>query len=75
MMLVGRPGLGKTPPLGFIYKPINEYDDRLHEKYNEEYDEYERAMSAGKHGSDGEEQLLKKPNFVTTVIYDSTRRR
>ena len=26
MMLVGRPGLGKTPPLGFIYKPINEYD-------------------------------------------------
>lgn len=31
MMLVGRPGLGKTPPLGFIYKPINEYDDRLHE--------------------------------------------
>ena len=72
MMLVGRPGLGKTPPLGFIYKPINEYDDRLHEKYNEEYDEYERAMSAGKHGSDGEEQLLKKPNFVTTVIYDST---
>ena len=40
MMLVGRPGLGKTPPLGFIYKPINEYDDRLHEKYNEEYDEY-----------------------------------
>lgn len=72
MMLVGRPGLGKTPPLGFIYKPINEYDDRLHEKYNEEYDEYERAMSAGMHGSDGEEQLLKKPNFVTTVIYDST---
>ena len=72
MMLVGRPGLGKTPPLGFIYKPINEYDDRLHEKYNEEYDEYERAMSADKHGSDGEEQLLKKPNFVTTVIYDST---
>ena len=72
MMLVGRPGLGKTPPLGFIYKPINEYDDRLHGKYSEEYDEYERAISAGKHGSDGEEQLLKKPNFVTTVIYDST---
>ena len=39
MMLVGRPGLGKTPPLGFIYKPINEYDDRLHEKYNEELKE------------------------------------
>ena len=34
MMLVGSTGLGKTPPLGFIYKPINEYDDRLHEKYD-----------------------------------------
>ena len=29
-------------------------------------------MSAGKHGTDGEERLLKKPNFITTVIYDST---
>ena len=62
----------RQPPLGFIYKPINEYDDRLHEKYELECDEYERAMSVGKHGNDGEGQLLKKPNFVTTVIYDST---
>ena len=31
MMLIGRPGLGKTPPLGFIYKPINEQDDRMFE--------------------------------------------
>ncbi len=74
MMLVGRPGLGKTPPLGFIYKPINEYDDRLHEKYVAEYDEYERALatSGSKHGNDGEEKLLKKPDYVTTVVYDST---
>ncbi len=72
MMLIGRPGLGKTPPLGFIYKPINEYDDRLLEKYNEECDEYERALSASKHGNDEEQQLLRKPNFITTVIYDST---
>lgn len=32
MMLVGRPGLGKTPPLGFLYRPIREYDDRMYEK-------------------------------------------
>ena len=50
MMLVGRPGL--------------EYDDRLHEKYNEECDEYERAMSVSKHGNDGEERLLKKPTIL-----------
>ena len=39
MMLVGRPGLGKTPPLGFIYRPINEQDDRMFEKFNEEWSE------------------------------------
>ena len=27
MMLVGRPGLGKTPPKGFIYKPLRDLDD------------------------------------------------
>ena len=37
MMLIGRPGLGKTPPLGFIYKPINEQDDMMFEKNNEEW--------------------------------------
>lgn len=31
MMLIGRPGLDKTPPLGFIYKPIGEHDGRMYE--------------------------------------------
>ena len=30
MLLVGRPGPGQSPPLGFIYKPINGNDHRLH---------------------------------------------
>ncbi len=53
MMLVGRPGLGKTPPLGFIYKPINEQDDKMFEKYNDEWNEYERAIATSndRHGS------------------------
>ena len=46
MMLVGRPGLGKTPPLGFLYKPIREHDDRMYEKYNEEWDAYEKALAS-----------------------------
>ncbi len=74
MMLIGRSGLGKTPPLGFLYTPINEYDDKLHEKYEEEWEEYERAlaMSGRKREKEGDGQLPKKPNYVTTVIYDST---
>lgn len=74
MMLVGRPGLGKTPPLGFIYKPINEQDDRMFEKYNEEWDEYERILtySANKRCNESEDNLPKRPHLVTTVISDFT---
>lgn len=48
MMLVGRPGLGKTPPLGFLYRPIREYDDRMYEKYNEEWNAYEKALASSR---------------------------
>ena len=70
MMLVGRPGLGKTPPLGFIYKPINEQDDRMFEKFNEEWSEYEKSMAAG--NRQGDTAQPRKPRLVTTVISDFT---
>ena len=70
MMLVGRPGLGKTPPLGFIYKPINEQDDRMFEKFNEEWSEYEKSMAAG--GRQNDTTQPRKPRLVTTVISDFT---
>jgi len=38
MILVGRPGLGKTPPLGFLYFPIRDYDQRLLEQARKEYE-------------------------------------
>ena len=52
MMLVGRPGLGKTPPLGFIYKPVSEQDDRMFEKFNEEWSEYEKSVAASNRQGD-----------------------
>lgn len=70
MMLVGRPGLGKTPPLGFIYKPINEQDDRMFEKFNEEWSEYEKSMATG--NRQGDTAQPRKPRLVTTVISDFT---
>ena len=70
MMLVGRPGLGKTPPLGFIYKPINEQDDRMFEKFNVEWSEYEKSMAAG--NRQGDTTQPRKPRLVTTVISDFT---
>lgn len=73
MMLVGRPGLGKTPPLSFLYRPIHEQDDRMFEQYLQECDEYERALAAtGKNKDANDSLLLKKPQLVTTVISDFT---
>ena len=75
MMLVGRPGLGKTPPLGFLYRPIREHDDRMYEKYNEEWNAYEKALALSGNRRGGEVEdctLLRKPQLVTTVISDFT---
>jgi len=65
MMLVGRPGLGKTPPLGFLYTPINEHDDKMFEKYVEECKMYEDY-------ADKEDKSIEKPHFVNTVVSDFT---
>ena len=70
MMLVGRPGLGKTPPLGFIYRPVSEQDDRMFEKFNEEWTEYEKSMAPGSRQDDSVRP--RKPRLVTTVISDFT---
>ena len=72
MMLVGRPGLGKTPPLSFLYRPIHEQDDRMFEQFLKECDEYERALVAGRNGEADNSILVKKPRLVTTVISDFT---
>jgi len=69
MLLVGRPGLGKTPPLSFLYRPIHEQDDRMFERYLQACDEYERALAAA---DKNDSLLLKKPQLVTTVISDFT---
>ena len=76
MMLIGRPGLGKTPPLGFIYKPIYEQDDIMYDKYLNEWNEYEKALaSSGNRCAGGESNsdiIPHKPQLVTTVISDFT---
>lgn len=67
MMLIGRPGLGKTPPLNFLYKPIYDLDDLLDEKYNQEMDRYESNKDSG----DGNEKV-KPPKWITNIISDFT---
>lgn len=76
MMLVGRPGLGKTPPLGFIYRPIREHDERMYERFLDEWDAYERQQNTfGKKPKTDdaiEDSAIRKPKLVTTVMSDFT---
>lgn len=74
MILIGRPGLGKTPPLGYIYSPINERDDEMFEKYVKEWDSYQQTLASSKkkHSDDEETEHIKQPHLVTTVISDFT---
>ena len=71
MILVGRPGLGKTPPLGFLYFPIRDYDKRLLEQARREYDAYAQQQAVKKE-SDVTEPM-EKPHLVQTVISDFTQ--
>ena len=71
MMLVGRPGLGKTPPLGFLYKPIREQDEERYYQFCDKMQEYEsQSTCEGKQG-DGSSSR-KYPNLIKTVISDFT---
>ena len=70
MILVGRPGLGKTPPLGFLYQPIRENDRQLLAKAHKEYELYEQQQVVKK---DGEvKEPMEKPRLVQTIISDFT---
>ena len=40
VILVGRPGVGKTPPLNFAYKPLHDIDTEEHHKFKALKNEY-----------------------------------
>ena len=71
MILVGRPGIGKTPPLDFAYRPIRKYDSELILKFKKEMTEYESAVENRKDNK-GESELPPKPILKRTTISDFT---
>ena len=70
MMLVGRPGLGKTPPLNFLYFPIRDFDQQMLDKARQEYEQYKQQMGKKEEASSEE---TEKPHLVQTVISDFTQ--
>ena len=61
VILVGRPGLGKTPPLEAAYRPIRKHDYALFKAYEAEMEVWKAA------GENGRKPVLKR-----TIISDFT---
>ena len=66
VIFVGRPGLGKTPPLDAAYAPVRVKDAKLMRKYCEELDAY-TAATGGKSDSG-----MLRPSLTRFIINDFT---
>lgn len=64
MMLVGRPGLGKTPPMGFLYKPLRDLDEVRLNEYCEAMKAFDSLSGDGPAG--------ESPKLIKAVISDFT---
>lgn len=71
MMLVGRPGLGKTPPLNAIFKPIRQADKQEYRKYEKEMQEYHQRQAESKAKSNAATDE-DRPVLVKTIVSDFT---
>ncbi len=70
MILIGRAGLGKTPPIAFAYRPIRKYDELCFRKYKKQMEIYE-SQNFGK-GEKGPAGSSSKPVLKKTVVTDFT---
>jgi hypothetical protein len=64
MILVGRPGLGKTPPLKAAYSPIQAIQNERNRKYADEYAEMQQNRGNG--------DKPNPPKLVRTILSDFT---
>lgn len=72
MILVGRPGIGKTPPLEFAFRPLCDIDREREKIYAEQYKEYlVKKNEYEKSKSEGESPV--EPTLIRTLISDFTQ--
>lgn len=74
VILVGRPGVGKTPPLDFAFKPIRVHDYKLLKKYKEDDEAYSLFMEKRKSRkfTYSQSEIPEIPILQRTVISDFT---
>lgn len=69
MVIVGRSGVTKSPPLSFFLKPIEQRDSINFNKYTSEKKEYDSIITLAKNERDNEPI---KPNWKQYIVSDFT---
>lgn len=69
VILIGRPGQGKTPPLDYAFRPLQEHDFLLVSQFIEENKRY-AELNAGNKGNAID---TDKPILVQTILSDLTQ--
>ena len=69
VILIGRPGQGKTPPLDYAFRPLQEHDFQMVSKFIEENKRY-AELNAGNKGNAID---TDKPVLVQTILSDLTQ--
>lgn len=72
MILVGRPGMGKTPPLDFAFRPIRKHDAKVVKQFKSEMEQYNNIIESNKGKKEDCAPLPEKPILRRTVISDFT---
>ena len=72
MILVGRPGTGKTPPLDFAFRPIRKHDAQAVKQFKLEMEQYNNLIERNKGKKENIAPLPDKPVLRRTIISDFT---
>lgn len=72
MILVGRPGMGKTPPLDFVFHPIRKHDAKAIKQFKLEMEQYNDLIEKNKGKKENITPLPDKPILRRTIISDFT---
>ncbi len=72
MILVGRPGMGKTPPLDFAFRPIRKHDAKAVKQFKLEMEQYNNLLESNKGKKENNTSLPDKPVLRRTIISDFT---
>lgn len=72
MILVGRPGMGKTPPLDFAFRPIRKHDAKIIKQFKLDMEHYNSLVENSKAKKDNSSPLPDKPILRRTIISDFT---